>query len=321
MPLRASDVLFDKYRIEQQIGEGTFGFVYRATDLDTNSPVAIKQLRPELGYESDAFQRFLREAQATCSIRHPNIVSSYGLERSGDSYFLISEFMEGGSLADLLRLRITLTPTEAVDITLMILSALAYVHQQGIVHRDIKPSNILFSQDGCAKLCDFGIARIPIKGEQSLTQLGTVIGTVNYMSPEQARGEKVDARSDLYGVGAMLYEMLAGQTYLPFKRTFLYDLDLVQSSEPTPLPPSVPPTLASVIAKALVKPREQRFQTAEEMQDSLARAMGASPSMPVQSRAAQWLTPKLMLTAGAVAAVFVLVLLAIAIALFFLLPR
>ncbi len=320
MPLRPSDVLFDKYRIEELIGEGTFGFVYRATDLASNSPIAIKQLRPELGYESDAFQRFLREAQATCALRHPNIVSSYGLERSGDSYFLISEFMEGGNLADLLRLRGVLSPAEAADITLMILNALAFVHGQGIVHRDIKPSNILFSQDGCAKLCDFGIARIPIKGEQSLTQLGTVIGTVNYMSPEQARGEKVDARSDLYGVGAMLYDMLAGHPYLPFKKTFLYDLDLIQSSEPTSLPPSVPRELASVVAKALVKPREQRFQSAEEMHDSLARAVGASPSVSELSRAAEWLTPRLLLTALAVAVVFVLVLAAIAIGLFFLRP-
>lgn len=317
MPLHPSQILFDKYRVEQLIGEGTFGYVYRATDLVSHSPVAIKQLRPELSYESDAFQRFLREAHATHSIRHPNIVSSYALERSGDSYFLISEFMDGGSLADLLRLRGSLTPAEAVDITLMILSALAVVHRQGIVHRDIKPSNILFSQDGCAKLCDFGIARIPIQGEQSLTQLGTVMGTVDYMSPEQARGDRVDARSDLYGVGAMLYQMLAGHAYLPFKKSFLYDLDLVLTSEPMPLPPSVPLTLASVIAKALVKPREQRFQSAEEMRDWLIRA-SSPPSAPGRPRATEWLTPRLVLIALAIATVLALFLVATFVGLLFL---
>ncbi len=318
MSLDASQVLFDKFRIEQLIGEGTFGYVYRATDLVSNSSVAIKQLRPELSYESDAFQRFLREAQATRSIRHPNIVSSYALERSGDSIFLITEFVDGGNLADLLRRRGSLSPAEAVDIALMILSALAAVHQQGIVHRDIKPSNILFSQDGCAKLCDFGIARIPVPGEQSLTQLGTVIGTVNYMSPEQARGDKVDARSDLYGVGAMLYEMLAGHAYLPFKRSILYDLELVQTSQPAPLPPSVPRELANVIDRALAKSREERFQSADEMLDGLARALAPS-SMPGRLRATEWLSPRRALIALVIGGVLALCLPAIVIVLLFLL--
>jgi serine/threonine protein kinase len=310
MPLQTSQVLLNKYRIEQLVGEGTFGYVYRATDLVSQRPVAIKQLRPELGYESDAFRRFLREAQATRSIHHPNIVSSYALERSGDSYFLISDFMDGGNLADLLRLRGALMPVEAINITLMILSALATVHRHGIVHRDLKPSNILFSHDGCAKLCDFGIARIPIPGEQSLTQSGTVMGTANYMSPEQARGDKVDARSDLYGVGAMLYEMLAGHPYLAFKKSLLYDLELVLTTQPLPLPPSVPRDLVPLVLKALEKSREKRFQSADAMRASLTRTFNKLPSTPERLRATEKRIPGYVLVALAIAIVLALVLLA-----------
>jgi eukaryotic-like serine/threonine-protein kinase len=272
MPLENGHILLDKYRIEQLIGEGTFGYVYQATDLEFNRTVAVKQLKSDLGYESDAFQRFVREADAAREIIHPNVVTGYAFETTPDGYYLIMEYMNGGSLADLLQERGCLTPEEAVDVTLSVLDALVAVHPYGIVHRDIKPSNILFSQDGTVKLGDFGIARIPISGENSLTQAGMVIGTVNYMSPEQARGERVDARSDLYAVGAVLYQMLAGYAHINFGRNFFNNLELIKNTTPLPLPPTVPKKLAAVVGKALAKTRETRYQTAADMFKALARA-------------------------------------------------
>lgn len=266
MPLPVGEILLNQYRIERIIGTGTFGCVYEARDLSRNRHVAVKELKPALIYDSELFQRFVREAEAAHALNHPHIVTTYGLEIAEDSCYIVMEYLDGGSLADLLRARGALTPDEAVGVTMTILDALAAVHARGIVHRDLKPSNILFSSEGHIKLCDFGIAHIPIPGEQSLTQVGTVLGSVSYMSPEQARGERVDARSDLYGVGALLYEMLAGHPYLNFGKNLLRNMDLVKNSAPLPLPPATPRILTRVVGKALMKDREARFQSASEMQ-------------------------------------------------------
>lgn len=305
MPLQIGQSLLGRYRIEALIGEGTFGFVYRAIDQTSQQPVAIKELRPELGIQSEAFQRFMREASAAQAIQHPNIVAGYGLEMTPEGCYIISEYMDGGSLADLLRERGALAPEDAANIAQMMLDALDVIHARGIIHRDIKPSNILFSQDGCVKLCDFGIARIPIVGEQSLTMIGTVIGTINYMSPEQARGERVDARSDVYSVGAVLHEMLSGSPYLAFGRNALKNLELLKKLAPAPLPPTVPQPLAAIVSRALAKPREGRFQSASDMRHALLRFLRQGsrtrPSAPTGGLSARIIIG--LLAVGAVLAV------------------
>lgn len=272
MPLQTGQVLLERYRIDQLLGEGTFGYVYQATDLFSNTYVAIKELRPDLLYDSDAFRRFTREADAVRELDHPNIVAGYGLETTETGYYIVMEYMDAGNLADLLHERGSLTPEESVSVTLQILNALTTIHQHGIIHRDIKPTNILFSQDGCIKLGDFGTAHIPIRGEQSLTIAGTVIGTINHMSPEQARGLRVDARSDIYEVGALLYEMLAGRPYQNFGKNLVHNMDLIERAAPLPLPPHVPHSLAVVIDRALSKSPQARFRSAAEMRTALERS-------------------------------------------------
>lgn len=272
MPLQTGQVLLERYRIDQLLGEGTFGYVYQATDFFWNSYVAIKELRPDLGYDSDAFKRFLREAEAVRGLQHPNIVESYGLETTEEGCYIIMEFMDAGSLGDLLRDRTALSAEEAVSVATHVLNALTVIHPHGIIHRDIKPTNILFSQDGCIKLGDFGTAHIPIRGEQSLTIAGTVIGTINHMSPEQARGLRVDARSDIYEVGALLYEMLAGRPYQNFGKNLVHNMDLVERAAPLPLPSHVPHSLAVVVDRALSKSPQARFRSAAEMRAALERS-------------------------------------------------
>jgi len=291
MSLFPGYILQNKYRIERLIGEGGFGYVYEATDLLLHRRVAIKSLKPEISRDTEAFQRFVREAEAASVINHPNVITVYGVERVNDGYYIVMEYMDGGSLGDRLRASGVLPPDEATRITLALLDALAAVHQHGIIHRDIKPSNILFTANGQVKLGDFGIARAPTQGTYSLTQSGAVLGTVQYMSPEQARGERVDARSDLYALGAVLYEMLAGHSYLPFGDNLLQNLEFVKSRLPLPLPPNVPKPLASVVYRALAKPREARYQSASEMSVALRASQvaatvrglsvpSASPQMP-----------------------------------------
>lgn len=272
MPLQIGQVLLERYQIDQLLGEGTFGFVYQATDFFSNTFVAIKELRPDLLYDSDAFRRFTREAEAVREIQHPNIVTGYGLERTENGYYIIMEYMDAGNLGDLLHERGSLTPEESVSVTLRILDALTTIHQHGIIHRDIKPTNILFSQDGCIKLGDFGTAHIPVRGEQSLTIAGTVIGTINHMSPEQARGLRVDARSDIYEMGALLYEMLAGRPYQNFGKNLVHNVDLIERATPLPLPSTVPHSLAVVVDRALSKSPQARFRSAAEMRAALERS-------------------------------------------------
>lgn len=273
MPLQPGDVLLDHFRIERLVGKGMFGHVYQAWDTSLDRRVAIKELESDLAYDPGAFERFVREAEAVSEIRHPNIVDGHGLEATDQGYYIIMEYLEGRSLADMLEERGALETEEAVRIALQVTDALAVIHAHGIIHRDIKPSNILFKDDGTVKLGDFGTAHIQAAGEQALTMAGTVIGTVNHMSPEQARGERADARSDLYATGALLYEMLSGQPYLKFGRNLVRNLQLIEKVPPLPLPPSVPRPLANVVMRALVKSPQARFQNAAEMHWALLQCL------------------------------------------------
>lgn len=270
MPLPLGQTLLNKYQIERLIGEGGFGYVYQATDLLLQRRVAIKELKLEIRSDNEALRRFVREAQAAGASNHPNIVTIHALELTDNGAFIVMEYMDGGSLADRLCARRTFSPNEAVQIILPILDALAAVHARGIIHRDIKPSNILFTHDGRVKLSDFGLARRFEEQGQSITQAGMVLGTIRYMSPEQARGERADARSDLYAVGAVLYEMLGGRPYLDFTNDVLQNLEKIKTQTPIPLTRTIPPDLANVIMRALSKSRQTRFANAQEMKHALA---------------------------------------------------
>jgi len=277
MPLGIGSFL-GKYQIEQLLGEGGFGYVYRATDLRLRRAVAIKELKPEASQDEQALQRFLLEAQAAARLNHPNIVTIHDLEIRDGRYFIIMEFMAGGSLNSLLQQQPDhrLSPQRAVEIIAAVCDGLAAVHSLGIVHRDIKPSNILFTADGRPKLTDFGIAHVPavITGQVSLTKSGLALGTILYMSPEQARGERVvDRRADLYALGAVLYEAVLGRRYLDFDpENQLRNMYLIIHNPPIPprsLDANISRTLEQAILRALAKEPARRYQTAEEMGTAL----------------------------------------------------
>jgi serine/threonine protein kinase len=217
MPLTPGDTLFE-YRITRALGQGAFGTVYLAQDTLLDRPVAIKELTAAAQADWAAFQRFLQEARAAGSLNHPNIVTIYALKSADATVYLVMEYLPGGSLRTLLTQRGRLPVDDAVRIAADVCDGLAAAHAKGIVHRDIKPENILLTADGRAKVGDFGIAHVPRTAGGAyaggLTQTGFQPGTLIYMSPEQIRGEAVDGRSDVYQVGALLYEMLAGRHYI-----------------------------------------------------------------------------------------------------------
>ena len=217
MPFSPGNAFFE-YRITRTLGQGAFGTVYLAQDTLLERPVAIKELTAAAQANPVAFQRFLREARAAGSLNHPNIVTVYALKPTDDAVYLVMEYLPGGSLRGLLSQRGRLPVEDAARIAADVCDGLAAAHAKGIVHRDVKPENILLTADGRAKVGDFGIAHVPRSAGGAtvggLTQTGFQPGTLVYMSPEQIRGEGVDGRSDVYQVGAMLHEMLAGRHYL-----------------------------------------------------------------------------------------------------------
>ena len=217
MPFSPGNAFFE-YRITRTLGQGAFGTVYLAQDTLLDRPVAIKELTAAAQADPVGFQRFLQEARAAGSLNHPNIVTVYALKPTDDAVYLVMEYLPGGSLRGLLSQRGRLPVEDAVRIAADVCDGLAAAHAKGIVHRDVKPENILLTADGRAKVGDFGIAHVPRTAGGAtvggLTQTGFQPGTLVYMSPEQIRGEAVDGRSDVYQVGAMLHEMLAGRHYL-----------------------------------------------------------------------------------------------------------
>ncbi len=272
MSLQAGDLLLGKYRIDRMLGEGGFGCVYAATELRLNMQVAIKELRAELAANRDMLERFVNEARAIAALNNPHIVRVLSYDQEGIHHYIVLEFMDGGSLTDLIKKRGRLMPAEAAWITQAVCDGLAAAHRLGIVHRDIKPANILLMKDGqTVKISDFGIAHVPeqVAGRADLTRTGMTMGTAWHMAPEQARGKKVDARGDIYSVGVMLYEMVAGYPYLEFTSDFLADVEKLKTEPPRPLPADVPAGVRQIIAKALTKDPDQRYQSAQEMSAAL----------------------------------------------------
>jgi len=267
-----------KYRIIEEIGRGGMGIVYKAEDTKLKRTVALKFLPHQWISDAESRERFIHEAQAASALDHPNICTIYEIEETDDGRMYIAmAFYEGESLREKIK-REPLKTEEAVAIASQVAQGMAKAHQKGIVHRDIKPANILITNDGVAKIVDFGLAKLA--GQVKLTREGTTIGTVAYMSPEQARGDAVDQRTDIWSLGVVLYEMLSGR--LPFKGD--YEPTLIHSilkTEPEPITKfrkDLPSGLAQIIAKALAKNSAARYQTMEELAEDLnAVAEGLKP--------------------------------------------
>lgn len=263
--LSTGTILGGKYRILGELARGGMGVVYQAEDLRLKRTVALKFLSPELTRDPEARQRFVHEAQAASELDHPNICTIHEIdETEAGQMYIAMAYYRGGSLRERMK-RGPLGVEEALDVTLQLARGLEKAHQRGIIHRDIKPANILVTEDGLVKIVDFGLARLA-RGTR-LTKTGTTLGTVAYMSPEQAQGQTVDQRTDLWSLGVVLYEMLTGQ--LPFKGerdvSLLYSIVHEQPRRLKSLKPDVPPDLERVVRRALEKKPASRYSSAEEM--------------------------------------------------------
>lgn len=266
--------IISSYRLESEIARGGMGIVYRGVHMVFQEVVAIKAIFPELMLNPDLRDRFLNEARLQRRLQHPNIVQIREFLVVQDRFYIVMEYIQGETLAQRLReLGRPMTMGETGEIFRQTLAGLGYAHSQGVIHRDIKPSNIMITREGVAKLTDFGIARGTDTAK--LTRTGTALGTAAYMSPEQIQGTKLDQRTDIYSLGVMLYEMLAGR--VPFGRPRDSDSDFpiltAHTTQPPPPPrqfvPSIPVEVEAIILKALAKKPEDRFQTCQEFQAAL----------------------------------------------------
>jgi beta-lactam-binding protein with PASTA domain/tRNA A-37 threonylcarbamoyl transferase component Bud32 len=276
-------LLGGRYELDGVVGRGGMAEVYRARDLRLDRIVAVKTLREDLARDQTFQARFRREAQSAASLNHPSIVAVYdtGEDNTGMSHvpFIVMEFVEGRTIRDLLRDDRRLLPDRALEITDGVLRALDYSHRAGIVHRDIKPGNVMLNRQGEIKVMDFGIARAVADTQATMTQTAQVIGTAQYLSPEQARGERVDARSDLYSVGCLLYELLTGRP--PFTGDSPVAI-AYQHVREAPIPPSrVDPELPDwadpIVLRAMEKDPDDRYQSAADMRSDIQRALSGFP--------------------------------------------
>ncbi|HZT92017.1 MAG TPA: Stk1 family PASTA domain-containing Ser/Thr kinase [Gaiellaceae bacterium] len=282
------DRTFDKrYVIRRKLGSGGMADVYLAEDQELGRRVALKLLDDRHASDEQFVERFRREAQSAAGLNHPNIVSIFDRGRAEGTYYIAMEYLDGRTLKELL-VRNGPTPIPiAIDYARQILSALAFAHRNGIVHRDIKPHNIVVGGDGRLKVTDFGIAR---SGASQMTEAGSIVGTAQYLSPEQARGAPVDPRSDIYSLGIVLYEMLTGK--VPFTGDTPVEIAMKHLSQvpkpPSELRPEVPHDLDAVVMRALAKDPAQRYASAEEMDADLARvARGVAVSRETEEAMTQ----------------------------------
>src|SRR3954469_1097175 len=283
----ATEQLFaDRYRLDRRLGVGGMATVQLAFDTRLERNVAVKLLAEHLAEDPSFVSRFRREAMAAAKLVHPNIVQvfDFGTDETSGRQFIAMEFVDGNSCAELLRDRGPMTPRQAVDILTQACRGLDYAHRNGVVHRDVKPGNLMVNTDGVVKRADFGIAKA---AEQSdITKVGSVLGTAAYLSPEQARGEPAGPASDLYALGVVAYQLLAGR--LPYDAASLTDLARLQETSPPPrldeLNPDVPSPLAEAIMVALHRDPERRYADAAEMEHALVDALhGRAPARDTES--------------------------------------
>jgi serine/threonine-protein kinase len=276
-------LLGGRYELDGVVGRGGMAEVYRARDIRLDRVVAVKTLREDLARDQTFQARFRREAQSAASLNNPSIVAVYdtGEDSAGSAPvpYIVMEYVDGRTLRDLLRDDRRLLPERALEITDGVLRALDYSHRNGIVHRDIKPGNVMLTRAGQIKVMDFGIARAVSDAQATMTQTAQVIGTAQYLSPEQARGERVDARSDLYSTGCLLYELLTGRP------PFLGDSPVAiayQHVRENPVPPSrldpeVPHWADAIVLRAMAKDPRDRYQSASDMRADIQRALSGVP--------------------------------------------
>jgi serine/threonine protein kinase len=250
-------VVDERYKVLNRIGSGGMADVYCAEDLQLGRRVALKLLYRRFAEDEEFVERFRREASSAAGLQHPNVVAVFDRGEFDGTYYIAMEFLEGRSLKQVVRQEGALDPDRAIDLVIQILKAARFAHRRGIVHRDIKPHNVIVDDEGRAKVTDFGIARA---GASDMTETGSIMGTAQYLSPEQAQGHAVTATSDVYSIGVMLYEMLAGRQ--PFDADSAVAVALKHLSEqPPPISgwrPDVHPSLEAAIMRALAKDPSQR---------------------------------------------------------------
>jgi beta-lactam-binding protein with PASTA domain/tRNA A-37 threonylcarbamoyl transferase component Bud32 len=293
-----------RYELGELLGRGGMAEVRQAVDQRLGRSVAVKQLRADLAVDPTFQARFRREAQSAAGLNHPTIVAVYDTGEEIDPLsgvsipYIVMELVEGPTLRDVLREGRKILPERALELTQGVLEALSYSHKAGIVHRDIKPANVMLTPNGGVKVMDFGIARAVADTSATMTQTAAVIGTAQYLSPEQARGETVDARSDLYSTGCLLYELLAGRP--PFVGDSPVSVAYQHVREapvpPSQLDPEITPEIDAVVLKALAKDPDDRYQSAAEMRADISRLLSG------EQTTAQRTTAVVPMAAGAMAA-------------------
>jgi len=281
--LDLQSALAGRYSIERELGRGGMGIVYLAHEVALDRPVALKLLPPAFAAQPAMRERFLREARTAAKLSHPNIVPIFAVDEVQDFVLFAMAYVDGETLGDRLRARGPLPVAEATRVLREVAWALAYAHAQGVVHRDVKPDNILLESSGRAMVTDFGIAHVHASG---LTEVGEVLGTAEYMSPEQASGEQVDARSDLYALGVVGYYAMAGR--LPFEGETIAAILAKHLTQPAPplasVAPSIPKKLARAIDRCLMKEPSERFDNGERLADALGETAPAVREIPVALR-------------------------------------
>ncbi len=274
---RKGTIVDQRYKLDRKIGSGGMADVWLADDKELDRKVAIKILAERFAQDKEFVERFRREAQSAAGLQHPNVVSIFDRGEFRDTYFIAMEYVDGPQLKQLVKGG--MGTQDAIDFTRQILNAARFAHRKGIVHRDLKPQNVLIDEDGRARVADFGIAR----GESSdITATGSVMGTAQYLSPEQAQGKETTPRSDIYSIGVILYEALTGR--VPFEGDSAVAVALKQVSEtprrPSTVNPAVPPALDAVVMRALAKDPDARFKDA----DAFMKALDAAERAPDQPR-------------------------------------
>jgi beta-lactam-binding protein with PASTA domain/predicted Ser/Thr protein kinase len=275
-----STIIDGRYRVLHRVGSGGMADVVCAEDLQLGRKVAIKLLHRRFAQDDEFVERFRREASSAAGLQHPNVVAVYDRGAWDDTYYIAMEYLEGRTLKKLVLDEAPLAPGRAIDLTTQILRAARFAHKRGIIHRDLKPHNVIIDAEGRAKVTDFGIAKA---GASDMTQTGSIMGTAQYLSPEQAQGHAVSAASDLYSVGIILYEMVTGR--VPFEGESAVTIALKQVGE-APVPPSaynpqLPAALEAVVLRALEKDPARRFGDADEFIAALeAAGHGVAPAVP-----------------------------------------
>ncbi len=281
------------YEVLERVGRGGMGTVYRARQLSLDRIVAFKVLSPSLAWDEEFIERFMDEARASARLVHPNIVRALDVGKAEGIYYFVMEYMPGGSVEDQIEREGRIAPDRAVGILIDVARGLFYAEEQGVVHRDIKPENLMFDEEGTVKIVDLGIAG-QVRGRRGFEQTEGVFGSPHYIAPEQAAGERIDHRADIYGLGASAYRMLSGRTLF----TGASQAEIMAkhvNEEPEPLwkvAPWVPRRLCEIVMRMVAKDPDERYQSAREVIAALEELSAGTPPRPTELRHAGRLTAK-----------------------------